>query len=137
MVTGDDVHAPDGEGDEPRRRGGVVKGAWKTTTPEKLLEFRKTYKVSRARLSKVLGVSATTIQNWESEADVASTKAQARLAEVMRDAAKLFPAPSRGETGAAISTTGEIVEGYLRSLGRPIDKDALLELIRNVRSALS
>jgi DNA-binding XRE family transcriptional regulator len=131
--TADDLEAP-------RRRGGVVKGAWKSTTPDGLRDFRKTHKVSRARLARTLGVSSTTIQNWETGADVASVKAQAKLADVMRDGASMFPprlSANDPALGATIATTGEIVEGYLRSLARPIDREALIELIRNVRLALS
>lgn len=132
----------EGEPESVRRsgRGGRVKGAWTVTDPDGLRQFRKRYGLSRVRLGKMLGVSPTTVQNWETGADVASPAAQEKIAAAMKDAPAGLPIPRKAAPGvsdAAIETTGTIVDGYLRSLGRPLTKEELLVLIDRVRLELS
>ncbi|MCO5170081.1 MAG: helix-turn-helix transcriptional regulator [Planctomycetes bacterium] len=120
---------------------------WKLLTPEKLKAFRAEHKVSRARLAQMIGVSTTSIQNWES-GTVASLKVQHRLAELIAagPAAILAPrkAPSLWDVAggaspradSAISATGEIVASYLKSR-KELPAKELVEVIRAVRAALA
>lgn len=126
-----------------KQRGGRVKGTWKAADPSAVLEFRKSNKISRSRLAGVLGVSTTTIQNWETGVVVATPKAQQELADLMKQGAAAFlPPPGRlvalvSGPGPTISTTGAIVVGYLQSLKAPLSQAELIGLIRSVRLALS
>jgi DNA-binding transcriptional regulator YiaG len=129
-----------------KRHGGRKPGSWVHTTPEELREYRATHQLSRGRLAAMLGVSSTSVQNWES-GKVASEKVQLALARVLQSGAPDLSAPvtrasvqhgsNGGSSDPVISTTGAIVSGYLRSRGKPVEPDELLSLIRVVREALS
>lgn len=130
----------------PRKRsGGRRPGAWTLVTPEALRTFRSENKLSRARLALMLGVSSTSVQNWET-GTVASMKIQQRLAELIaagpsailppRKAASLWDMASTQQTDPAITTTGTIVAGYLQT-HQGMSPNDLIGLIRSVRQALS
>jgi DNA-binding transcriptional regulator YiaG len=125
------------------RRGGRKPGAWTHTTPKALREFRATHHMSRGRLAAILGVSSTSVQNWEA-GKVASAKIQERLADIIENGvASAAPPPPRRSGPAAsgadpvIATTGAIVAGYLQTRPAPVSQEELLSLIRGVRLALS
>ncbi|MCO5164866.1 MAG: helix-turn-helix domain-containing protein [Planctomycetes bacterium] len=117
-------------------------------TPEKLKAFRAENRISRARLAELLGVSSTSVQNWETNT-VASMKIQERLAQLIAAGPAAIPpstkAPSlwdRGSTSSnrgdpALLATGTIVAGYLQVKGGELGVDELLGLIRSVRQALA
>jgi DNA-binding transcriptional regulator YiaG len=128
-----------------RRRGGRKPGEWKLVMPEQLRDYRSQHKISRARLAQMLGVSSTSVQNWET-GTVASMKIQQRLAELIaagpaailppRKPASLWESGKQHQTDPAIMTTGTIVAGYLQT-HQGMSPDDLVGLIRNVRQALS
>lgn len=130
---------------DKRRRGGRKPGEWKLITPEQLRDYRSEHKISRARLAQMLGVSSTSVQNWET-GTVASMKIQQRLAELIaagpsailppRKAASLWDMASTQQTDPAITTTGTIVAGYLQT-HQGMSPNDLIGLIRSVRQALS
>jgi DNA-binding transcriptional regulator YiaG len=129
------------------RRGGRKPGVWKLTNPDALREFRSTHKISRARLAGMLGVSSTSVQNWET-GTVASMKIQQKLADIMKEGPAAFIPLKRGAGGGGwvgaqgpvnptITTTGTIVTGFLQSQEEPLSQEELIGLIRSVRIALS
>jgi DNA-binding transcriptional regulator YiaG len=126
-----------------KRRPGRQKGEWRLVTPEKIREFRTSNKLSRATMSKVLGVSSTTIQNWETNLVVATNKAQSRLAELMAKPSLLHsfnrqPQSAHYATNlvaeAELQATGAIVSAYLSA--HPKEVGNIAEMVRNVRQAL-
>lgn len=130
---------------DKRRRGGRKPGEWKLITPEQLRDYRSEHRISRARLAQMLGVSSTSVQNWET-GTVASMRIQQRLAELIaagpsailppRKAASLWDMASTKQADPAITTTGTIVAGYLQTHSA-MSADDLIGLIRSVRQALS
>jgi transcriptional regulator with XRE-family HTH domain len=127
-----------------KRRGGRKPGTWTLLTEDKLREWRAANKVSRARLAKMLGVSSTSIQNWEF-GTVASMKMQRRLAELMAAGPAVIAPPPRHSpawggrsesTGAAaITATGTIVASYVQN--KKVETAELQDLVKAVRQALS
>lgn len=132
----------------PRPRGRKP-GHWTEVNPEQIRAFRQEHDVSRVRLALALGVSASTVQTWETGGGVAAPHLQKRIAEVLaRGPDQLVPVPGPAwqpvvnvtavgpDTGPQVQATGMIVDGYLRACGRKLTPEELLELIRSVRSAL-
>ncbi|MCO5170201.1 MAG: helix-turn-helix domain-containing protein [Planctomycetes bacterium] len=129
-----------------RRRGGRKPGEWKLITPEQLKDYRSEHKISRARLAQMLGVSSTSVQNWET-GTVASMRIQQRLSELIaagptailppRKPASLWDMAAKQQTDPAITTTGTIVAGYLQTREGKLSTEDLIGLIRSVRQALS
>lgn len=129
-----------------KRRGGRRPGVWKLLTPDKLRAYREEHKISRVRLAQMLGVSSTSVQNWET-GTVATLKIQQRLAELIaagpsailppRKAPSLWDVASggNGKGDPTISATGEIVASYVSSR-KAIPAEELVEVIRAVRRAL-
>ncbi|MCW8138565.1 MAG: helix-turn-helix transcriptional regulator [Planctomycetota bacterium] len=116
-------------------------------TPEKLKAYRAENRISRARLAELLGVSSTSVQNWETNT-VASMKIQERLAQLIAAGPAAIPpsrkAPSLWDRGSssdqgdpALLATGTIVAGYLQVKGGELGVDELLGLIRSVKQALT
>lgn len=124
-------------------RGGRKPGVWTLLTPEKLRDYRDRNRISRARLAAMLGVSSTSVQNWET-GTVASTKIQQRLAELIaagppasvppRKPPFLWDASSR--SNAAVQATATIIVAYTH-VQRDLPPDRLVDLVRAVRQALS
>lgn len=126
-----------------KRRGGRKPGVWKLVTPEKLKAYRDENRVSRARMAQMLGVSTTSVQNWET-GTVASMKIQQRLAELISAGPSAILPPRKGPSlwdrsggpgDAAVATTGTIVAAYVGG-AKKLGPDQLVELIRSVRTAL-
>ncbi len=124
-----------------RGRGGRKPGKWTWVTPGEIRAYRERTGSSRAALAQELGVSTTSVQNWES-GKVASSKIQQRLRALMDGDPLPRPngearrvTPPNGGDRAAIGTTGAIVAAYLETQHnfRP---DQLPELVRRVRHAL-
>lgn len=132
---------------EPRGRGGRKPGEWRHVTPESIREFRHEHRISRARLAAALGVSSTSVQNWES-GTVATLRTQQQLADLIK-AGPAALSPMRNGQGSSpgwdpsavlgpqILTTGTIVGAYLQAHPGKVSSEDLIELIRNVRSALA
>ncbi len=125
-----------------RRRGGRKPGKWELVDPLEFRRWREQQRISRARLASLLGVSATSIQNWEVGHAVPSRPHQERMAELMKSptavSAAAAPRPTvfGEDVGAVIDATGAIITAYVK--GAPdLSQDELLELIRTVRQALS
>lgn len=124
------------------RRGGRPPGTWKLVTPEQILAYRKEHRVSRTRMAQALGVSSTSVQNWES-GTVATLKAQQRIAMLIAASPAAPPAPQRvphssdapsGDEGALLAT-GTIVVAYAANR-KDLRPDQLVGLIQTVRGAL-
>jgi DNA-binding transcriptional regulator YiaG len=66
------------------RRGGRTPGHWRDgLTGQAVLDWRKQHKVSRAALAKALGVSPTSVQNWEIADGVPVPRSQIALRAIM------------------------------------------------------
>lgn len=120
------------------RRGGRRPGTWKLVTPEQILAYRKEHHVSRARMAQALGVSSTSVQNWES-GTVATLKAQQRIAMLIAASPSPPPVPypsevPPGDEGALLAT-GTIVVAYAASR-KDLRPDQLVGVIQTVRGAL-
>jgi DNA-binding transcriptional regulator YiaG len=129
-----------------KRRGGRQPGKWELVDPLEFRRWRDQNKLSRARLAGLMGVSSTSIQNWETGNAVPSPRYQERLAELMKDPAVVAAAPARrgggalggraADGGSGVMATGEIVTAYLKS-SPELAEEELVALIRAVRQALS
>jgi DNA-binding transcriptional regulator YiaG len=135
------------------RRGGRKPGAWALVTPEALRGWRETQKMSRASVASTLGVSSTSVQNWETGHAVATAKMQQKLADLMKAPAPAGGARSRGSStpasnGAArhpangdptlIQATASIVIEAIRAGGKKdVSAKELGVLVRTVRDALA
>lgn len=132
--------------DASRKRAGRKPGVWKYVTPEQLREFRTSGQVSRARIASALGVSSTSVQNWEA-GRAAMPRLQKRLAELIAAGPAALDdglpeadgAAADGPVGSVLSSqllaTGTIVGSYITAHGK-MSHEQLMELIRSVRSAL-
>lgn len=136
------------------RRGGRKPGSWTLVTPEGLRGWRAKHKMSRGGVATTLGVSSTSIQNWETGRAVATTKMQQRLAELMKGAGP-EPQPNRrgvspppAANGAVphaangdpvlIQATASIVVEAIRAGGkRSVSAKDLGLMVRTVRDALA
>lgn len=122
------------------RRGGRKPGRWELLTPKELFEFRKQHGLSRAKLADQLGVSTTSIQNWET-GRAASMKIQRRLRDLMDGKAAPVANPGASAnataTSSAIETTGNIVAAYLANQEAALPPAQLAKLVRSVRVALT
>lgn len=136
-----------------RGRSGRKPGAWTLVTPEALRGWREKHKMSRASVAKSLGVSSTSIQNWETGHAVATTKMQQRLADMMK--APAAAAPGRGPSGtpatngatAHAATNGDptviqatasiVVEALRAGTKKNVSAKELGLLVRTVRDALA
>ncbi|MCO5172210.1 MAG: helix-turn-helix domain-containing protein [Planctomycetes bacterium] len=121
-----------------RRRGGRPKGTWDRVQPAELLDYRQRRGLSRVRLAEMLGVSPTTIVNWELGHGVATPAYQDRLRELLDAPADLAAppvAPAGEPADATIEATGRIVVAYL-ARGGAVRPEDLPGLIREVRGAL-
>ncbi len=121
------------------RRGGRKPGRWELLNPEELLEFRKQRGLSRAKLADQLGVSTTSIQNWET-GRAASMKIQRKLRDLIDGkAAPVTEAAVSTPTAAsnAIETTGNIVAAYLANQKAAMQPAQLAKLVRSIRVALT
>lgn len=119
------------------RRGGRRPGEWTHVQPEDLVKFRQEHGVSRARLARALGVSATSVQNWEA-GKVATLQAQERLREILDDPARLAEADADDGASAGdevVRATGVIVSGFASSHPE-LTADELIVVIKKVREAL-
>lgn len=134
------------ESNQPaRRRGGRKPGEWRLVTAEQIKAYREQHRISRARLAQTLGVSSTSVQNWET-GTVATMRIQERLAALiaagpvavppLRHAPSLWDAGTSSEATPAITATGAIVAQYVQTRRGELPVDDLVSLIRNVRQAL-
>lgn len=126
-----------------QRRGGRKPGAWRQgLTASALRQFRENNHVSRIMLARAIGVSATTIQNWETGASIPIPRSQDDLERIMANPALVVRASRDGHTNdgahGVLIATGTIVAACLTS-----DKcitvdslDGLVETIHAVRGAL-
>lgn len=138
------------------RRGGRKPGAWTLLTPQALRGWREEHKMSRANVATTLGVSSTSIQNWETGHAVATTKMQQKLVDLMKAPVPAAPTPSRrgatpsASNGAAlrahavigdptlIQATASIVVEAIRAGGKKsVSAKALGLMVRTVRDALA
>lgn len=129
------------------RKGGRQRGTWTEVQPEQIRAFREEHAISRNMLASTLGVSATSVQNWETGMAVAMPSIQARLASIIQagpGAIQTADGGARRGSGAGVaalvghqvSATGMIVNGFLTSQSRKFTQEELIELIKTVRGAL-
>ena len=141
------------------KHGGRKPGSWKRgLTAASLRTFRKANRISRARLAEMIGVSQTTIQNWETDRVFPTDKNQVELERVMagtqrpatvggqRISAKAVFETGRRQATDSVSrdetaVTGQVVSAYLAYLasakGKTVTKDGLCDLVRSVKDALA
>jgi DNA-binding transcriptional regulator YiaG len=136
------------------RRGGRKPGTWTLVSPQGLREWRDNNKMSRASVAATLGVSSTSIQNWETGHAVATNKMQQRLADLVNGPSvgatpprtRSGPAATNGETPRAAATgdptliqaTASIVVEALRVGGKKsISAKQIGLLVKTVRDALA
>lgn len=112
--------------------------------------------MSRANVASTLGVSSTSIQNWETGHAVATAKMQQKLADLMNASAPAVTTTTRGKpparvaspNGAAphapngdpalIQATASIVVEAIRAGGkRSVSAKELGVMVRTVRDALA
>jgi transcriptional regulator with XRE-family HTH domain len=126
--------------DVPRkRRGGRRPGSWDLVDPDEFKGWRQEQRLSRARLASALGVSSTSIQNWETGNAIPSRRYQERLAELMKTGIGALGTSSLarpGEPAGAVSAVGPIVAAYLQH-HPDLTEEQLLSLVKNVRQALA
>jgi DNA-binding transcriptional regulator YiaG len=135
-----------------RKRGGRKPGKWTLLTPEALRSWREGNGVSRARLASMLGVSSTSVQNWETGHAVATTKLQQRLAELTKSAPEAaagrrpagrqavpvsVSAAGNGDPSLIQATSAIVIEAIRSNGKRGVSAKDLAVLIRTVRDALS
>ena len=110
-------------------------GGWTYVLPEEILAYRKDKGLSRAKLAAALGVSTTSIQNWES-GRAAALPTQRRLRALIDG--EPLPQPE-GEVSVAqselVGATGKIVAAYVAN--QSLSRDEVMTLIRDVKRALS
>lgn len=130
-----------------KRRGGRKPGTWDLVQPADIRTYRDKHRISRARLAEILGVSTTSIMNWESGAGVALRPMQARLRELVTSAppvplrALAQPTPMYGSAphrsngaGSSLEAVGRIVAAYVA--GAEVRATDLPGLVQRVRQAL-
>lgn len=87
----------------PRRRGGRTPGVWTLLAQGELKTFRKDAKLSRSSLAGLLGVSSTSVQNWETGRSVPLTRYQEQIVALMKGGV-----PQDARRGRVRSSTGVI-----------------------------
>jgi DNA-binding transcriptional regulator YiaG len=129
------------------KKAGRKPGKWTAVTPEEIRAFREQNEISRSRLAGALGVSSTTIQNWETGNGVAMPRLQKNVAELIKAGPSAIKpavgasvsshaADHAGVAGPQVMAAATIVSGYLQTSGSKFTTLELLELIKNVRGAL-
>lgn len=128
-----------------KRRGGRKAGEWKLLTPEKLRQFREENGISRKRLADLLGVSTTTIQNWDMGKCPPSRDYQAKLLDLMSrpvlpKLAAFVPGQITGigksdAEAAEIEATGQIMAAWLQSNPK-VKAEDVAKVVTSVRQAL-
>lgn len=141
--------APRGKG-----RGGRRPGVWTLVQPEQIVAYRKEHKLSRLTFAKLVGVSSTTVQNWETGKGAAFPKAQEKIVALLESAPGTGPlvatshgtrtirqAPS-GSNGqhpigydSVVEGTARIVAAFLASA--KVGREDLGAVVREVRTALA
>lgn len=133
-----------------KRRGGRKPGTWMQTGPEKILAFRKEHKLSRATFAEMVGVSSTSVANWEGGKGAASPAMQSKIVAVMGSAPATVTKSKRAMVGAAAKPTNgqhpsgydSVVEGTARIVAAflptaKLKRQELGAVIRDVRAALA
>lgn len=120
-------------------RGGRKPGVWELVKPEQIRAYREANKVSRATLAKMLDVSSTTVQNWETGKGAAVRTMQEKIKALLSGGGAPPPAPRNngqhaGGYDSGIEATGRIVAAFLSNVR--IKRGELGGVIQQVRSAL-
>jgi DNA-binding transcriptional regulator YiaG len=138
-------------------RGGRKPGKWVHLTVDTLKSYRKQAGVSRGALAKTLGVSSTSVQNWETGRSVPMKRYQMLLADLVAGGtvpAGPEPAPAARTNGhsrtnghggggdavhaARLTATGEVLKGYLATpQGAKVTQDQLVALTKALQAALA
>lgn len=116
---------------------------WAILKPLDLLNFRKKHQISRIKLAGMMGVSSTSVQNWESGTCAPSEENQKKLKKLMEDRLvsdehgnSVRPCFLLAKSDEVIRTTGFIANVYLRN--KPdFPADQVPKLITDIRAALS
>jgi DNA-binding XRE family transcriptional regulator len=132
---------------KPRNRLGRKPGKWTLLTAQDLRDYRANHKLSRDRLAVILGVSRTSVQNWETLELPPSMKTQEKLAQLIAGGPTAIPPPTKppslwdrprpeGTDAGVITATGLIVAAWAKTHAK-ITPEELLELIKTVRATLT
>lgn len=124
-----------------KKRGGRKPGSWTLVTPMQIREYRQTYRLSRLTMAGLLGVSSTTVVNWETGNGVATTAAQRRIQELLRrpPAGTVTGAPTQvsgngKDSPETMEAVGKILAAYLQSA--KVKPEGMGDLVLRVRAAL-
>lgn len=137
-----------------RRRGGRTPGAWSLLTQGSLKAFRKQAGLSRAALAKLLHVSSTSVQNWETGRAIPVPRFQEQLVSLMQGGVPPAAVPEVGSSArprsngtsksvgagreASLRVTSEILRSYLATpKGGTTTGEQLVALTTSLRAALS
>lgn len=144
------VAKPEAATKKKGRRGGRKPGVWTLVQPAQILAFRKERRLSRAVFAKMVGVSSTTVTNWEGGKGTASPSMQSKVVEVMGSAPATATKSKRAMVGAAAKPTNgqhpagydSIVEGTAKIVSAflataKLKREELGEVVRDVRAALA
>lgn len=83
---------------EGGHQAGRKPGAWTLVTPQEIRAFREEHEISRSRLAGALGVSSTTVQNWETNNGVAMPRLQQKVADLIKVGPGAFKGSGPGAT---------------------------------------
>jgi len=126
------------------KRGGRKAGSWQEgLSGEGLRAWRDQNKIARVALARLLNVSATSVQNWESGASIPIKRTQVAMVALMsKPAARALMGANAhanvqagGISAAAITATGEIVAAMIAAKRK--ETVDLVTLITNVRASLA
>lgn len=136
------------------RPGGREPGQWVHLTQDEVKSFRTTAGLSRGKLAVMLGVSSTSIQNWETGRSVPVETFQRKLRALIESGASKAPRSARRPSGspsaetasavtlpnvqvARLTVAGEVVKGFLTtSQGSKMSQEQLVALTRALYAAL-
>lgn len=66
-----------------QKTGGRPRGEWVALKPEDIVKWREEHDVSVGKLAEALGVSPTSVKNWETDAVVATLEKQTEIAALL------------------------------------------------------
>ncbi len=123
----------------PRGDGKRKRREWTVTTFDELDAFRAKHGIPKKKMAELLEVTNSTYHNWARGIAVATPKTQQRIRRII-DAG---PPSANGEAGheamsrpEVMEATGRIVQSYLAAKPQNMTIEKLVELVREVRTAL-
>ncbi|RMG09753.1 MAG: XRE family transcriptional regulator [Planctomycetota bacterium] len=117
------------------------KRTWTKVTFEELDSWRAARGIPKKRMAEMLGVTNSTYHNWARGIAVATPNTQERIRRVLAGEEATAATPGQGPparcSAEVMSATGQIVNSYLQTRPSGMTPEKLVELVRQVRSALT